>query len=82
MIFWNCIITAENNVLVALASEIVIMDASLATVKSIEPEDLDPCITALYSSNETIDRCGFLFTFWVDETCSKFKHDYTAGTRD
>ena len=76
-IFRNCIITAENNVLVALNEEIVIMDDSLATVKSIKPEELDDCIFYLLACNESHERSSLLLTFAVWE-CSKFKLDYTA----
>ena len=79
--FRNCIITAENNVLVALDKEIVIMDDSLATVKSIKPRKLDPCIwDGLLACNESFEKSYLLLTFYVKKTCSKFKLDYTAET--
>ena len=79
-IFWNCIITAENNVIVALASEIVIMDDSLATVKSMHPRQLEPSMDQLFAFNKTIDKSDLILTFWSKTTCSQFKHDYTGGT--
>ena len=79
--FKNCIITAENNVLVALKEEIVIMDDSLATVKSIKPKELDYDIFSLLACNESFGRSNLLLTFSVwDKKCSKFKLDYTVGT--
>ena len=79
--FRNCIITAENNVLVALREEIVIMDDSLATVKSIKPKELDGDIFDLLACNESFERSYLLLTFRVYSGCSKFKLDYT-GTSD
>ena len=77
--FRNCIITAENNVLVALKKEIVIMDDSLATVKSISPKELDhdTTIFTLQACNVSFERSKLLLTFGVEE-CSKFKLDYTG----
>ena len=76
--FRNCIITAENNVLVALNGEIVIMDDSLATVKSIKPKELDDDIFDLLACNESFERSYLLLTFRTWNRCSKFKLDYTG----
>ena len=81
--FYNCIITAENNVLVALKWEIVIMNDSLKKVKSVKPKQLDPCIknSGLFGFDETFDGIEFLLTCDnAKPTCSQFKSDYTAGT--
>ena len=58
------------------------MDESLATVKSMDPRQFDPCIEHLDAFNETIDRSDLLLTFTNQDNSkfSRFKHDYTAGT--
>ena len=58
------------------------MDDSLATVKSMHPKQLEPSMDQLFAFNKTIDRSDLLLTFSPESTCSQFKHDYTAGTKN